>query len=172
MRWQGRRSSSNMQSGGRGVRRGAALSGVGLILGLLVFLITKNPFAAINIALNGGALQPGTVETQELQLNADEQELYDYSGVVLADYLAGVVARHQGDAGYLEKGDIEEAISAAWVIGDDAIQKQKRGYVQPESFTHGSSEQRTRWFQKGYDAGDLSDFDTFDTEKYPDASDL
>ena len=69
MRWQGRRSSSNMQSSGRGVRRGAALSGVGLILGLLAFLITKNPFAAINIALNGGALQPGPVETQELQLN-------------------------------------------------------------------------------------------------------
>lgn len=80
-----------------------------------------------------------------------------------ADYLAGVVARYQADKGYLEAGDMEEAISTAWSIGDDTIQKKSQGYVRPESFTHGSSEQRTRWFKKGYEAGDLSGWDTFNT---------
>lgn len=80
-----------------------------------------------------------------------------------ADYLAGVVARYQADKGYLEPGDMEEAISTAWSIGDDTIQKKSQGYVRPESFTHGSSEQRTRWFKKGYEAGDLSGWDTFNT---------
>lgn len=89
-----------------------------------------------------------------------------------ADYLAGVVARYQDKQGYLDEGDIEEAIATAWVIGDDAIEKRVQGRVVPESFTHGTSEQRTRWFKKGYDAGDLSEFNTFDTKKYPDASDL
>lgn len=78
-----------------------------------------------------------------------------------ADYLAGVVARYQKDQGYLDPGDIDEAISAAWSIGDDTLQKRAQGYVRPESFTHGSSEERTRWFKKGYEAGDLSEWDTF-----------
>lgn len=78
-----------------------------------------------------------------------------------ADYLAGVVARHQYDKGYLEEGDIENAISAAWSIGDDTIQMKSRGYVTPESFTHGTSEQRTRWYKKGFINGDLSEWDTF-----------
>lgn len=78
-----------------------------------------------------------------------------------ADYLAGVVARYQKDKGYLDPGDIDEAISAAWSIGDDTLQKRAQGYVRPESFTHGSSEERTRWFKKGYEAGDLSEWDTF-----------
>lgn len=81
-----------------------------------------------------------------------------------ADYLAGVVARYQYDQGYLEKGDIEDAISAAWAIGDDTIQKNQRGYVTPESFTHGTSEQRARWYQKGFDNGDLSEWDTFNID--------
>lgn len=78
-----------------------------------------------------------------------------------ADYLAGVVARHQYDAGYIERQDIEAAISAAWAIGDDTLQMNQQGYVRPESFTHGTSDQRTRWFKKGFDAGDLSQWDTF-----------
>ncbi|WP_246829979.1 neutral zinc metallopeptidase [Peptoniphilus sp. HMSC062D09] len=52
-------------------------------------------------------------------------------------------------------------MSAAWSIGDDTLQKKAQGYVRPESFTHGSSEERTRWFKKGYEAGDLSAWDTF-----------
>lgn len=78
-----------------------------------------------------------------------------------ADYLAGVVARYQKDKGYLDPGDIDEAISAAWSIGDDTIQKKQVGYVIPESFTHGTSDQRSRWYKKGYDAGNLSEWDSF-----------
>jgi len=89
-----------------------------------------------------------------------------------ADYLAGVVARYQKERGYLEAGDIEEAISAAWSIGDDTLQRRSGRYVSPESFTHGSSEQRTRWYKKGYEAGDLSEWNTFDTQKYPSVKDL
>ncbi len=81
-----------------------------------------------------------------------------------ADYLAGVFAKHIENKGYLEKGDIEEAITAANAIGDDTLQKQARGYVVPDSFTHGTSEQRVKWFMKGFEAGDLSEWDTFNTD--------
>lgn len=74
-----------------------------------------------------------------------------------ADYLAGVWA-HDADrtAGILEEGDIEEALRAASAIGDDAIQKRSQGYVVPESFTHGTSEQRVKAFAAGYRSGDAS----------------
>jgi predicted metalloprotease len=73
-----------------------------------------------------------------------------------ADYLAGVWA-HYGQAEYkfLEPGDIESALNAAYQIGDDRLQKQARGYVVPDSFTHGKSEQRQRWFKKGFDTGNV-----------------
>lgn len=74
-----------------------------------------------------------------------------------ADFLAGVWAHHaQRMRNVLEKGDLEEAIRAANAIGDDKLQKQSQGYVVPDSFTHGTSEQRMRWFRKGYETGDLS----------------
>lgn len=272
MKWQGRRQSTNISNkGGRGA---AAIGGGGLIMALLIFLITGDPFAALNVGTSG------TGQQQSITFTEEEQKLYDYAGVVLADtedawnallpkygeqyrnpkmhiyrgqvqtgcgigqsgmgpfycpadesvymdlefydtlvnrfgakdgdfilsyvishevghhvqtvlgvteqfhaqrgkisdaafndlsvrfelqadYLAGVVARYQDDKGYLEDGDIEEAISAAWSIGDDKIQKQQQGYVTPESYTHGTSEQRMRWYQKGYQAGDLSGWDTF-----------
>jgi uncharacterized protein len=78
-----------------------------------------------------------------------------------ADYFAGVFARHVKDQGVLEPGDIEEALQAASAIGDDKIQRQTTGHVVPDSFTHGSSEQRLRWFKRGYDSGDLRQADTF-----------
>jgi len=80
-----------------------------------------------------------------------------------ADFLAGVWAHHaQRMKGILEQGDIEEAMNAAHAIGDDRIQMQSRGYVVPDSFTHGTSEQRMRWFRKGLESGDLRLGDTFD----------
>lgn len=81
-----------------------------------------------------------------------------------ADYLAGVVARYIERQGNLEKGDIDEAMSAARAVGDDAIQMKAQGYVTPDTFNHGTSQQRLDWFMKGYNAGDLSEWDTFNTE--------
>ena len=78
-----------------------------------------------------------------------------------ADFFAGVFARYVQKQGLLEEGDIEEALNAASAIGDDAIQKQTSGRVVPDSFTHGTSEQRLRWFRKGFDTGDIREGDTF-----------
>lgn len=78
-----------------------------------------------------------------------------------ADYLAGVWAHHIQGMGYLEAGDLQEAINAAGAVGDDRIQMQTQGRVTPDNFTHGTSEQRMRWFRKGFDAGNLEDGDTF-----------
>ena len=78
-----------------------------------------------------------------------------------ADFFAGVFARYVKEQGLLEPGDVEEALRAASAIGDDSIQKQSQGYVVPDSFTHGTSEQRLRWFRKGYDTGDIRQGDTF-----------
>ena len=80
-----------------------------------------------------------------------------------ADFFAGVFARYVQNQGILEPGDIEEALRAASAVGDDAIQRRTAGYVVPESFTHGTSEQRLRWFKKGYDSGDMRQGDTFST---------
>ena len=78
-----------------------------------------------------------------------------------ADFFAGLVAHYQGKNKWLDPGDIEEAMNAANAIGDDRLQKQARGYVVPDSFTHGTSEQRVRWFRLGYETGDFSKSDTF-----------
>lgn len=80
-----------------------------------------------------------------------------------ADFFAGVFARYVQKQGLLEEGDIEEALQAASAIGDDAIQRQTSGRVVPDSFTHGTSEQRLRWFRKGFDTGDMRQGDTFST---------
>jgi uncharacterized protein len=78
-----------------------------------------------------------------------------------ADCYAGVWAFHAQQL--LEPGDVEEALNAAQAIGDDRLQKQATGQVVPDSFTHGSSEQRMRWFKRGIDAGDVQQCDTFNT---------
>ncbi len=84
-----------------------------------------------------------------------------------ADCFAGVWAKIAGSgttrAGLpvMEAGDLEEGLNAANAIGDDTLQRQSRGYVQPESFTHGSSEQRKRWLRRGFDTGDVAQCDTF-----------
>jgi predicted metalloprotease len=82
-----------------------------------------------------------------------------------ADCFAGIWA-HNADRSrqLLEHGDIEEGLNAASAIGDDRLQKQSRGYVAPESFTHGSSEQRVRWFKRGFESGDVKSCDTFATK--------
>jgi hypothetical protein len=79
-----------------------------------------------------------------------------------ADFLAGVWAYHANSmSGVLEPGDLEEALNAASAIGDDRLQMQTQGQVVPDSFTHGTSAQRMRWFKKGFETGDMSQGDTF-----------
>ncbi len=82
-----------------------------------------------------------------------------------ADYFAGVWAHHAERMKVLEEGDIEEALNAASAVGDDRIQKNTRGYVVPDSFTHGTSEQRQRWFEKGFRSGTVKEGDTFNAEE-------
>lgn len=82
-----------------------------------------------------------------------------------ADCFAGIWAHHADKARQiLEEGDIEEALNAASSIGDDRLQKQSRGYVTPDSFTHGSSAQRVRWFRQGLQTGNISQCNTFKAE--------
>jgi predicted metalloprotease len=78
-----------------------------------------------------------------------------------ADFYAGVWAHYAERRGIIEPGDIDEALGAASAVGDDRLQRQGQGYVVPDSFTHGSSEQRVRWFRKGFETGDIRQGDTF-----------
>ena len=97
-------------------------------------------------------------ETQYNQLSV-RQELQ-------ADFFAGVWAHHAQEArNILEEGDIEEALNAASAIGDDNLQRQARGDVVSDSFTHGTSAQRARWFRKGFETGDMRQGDTFNAKE-------
>ncbi|MGI9068004.1 MAG: KPN_02809 family neutral zinc metallopeptidase [Pyrinomonadaceae bacterium] len=80
-----------------------------------------------------------------------------------ADFLAGVWAHYAAKKGVLEPGDVEEALGAASAVGDDRLQREAQGQVVPDSFTHGTSAQRIRWFRKGFDSGDIRQGDTFNT---------
>lgn len=82
-----------------------------------------------------------------------------------ADFYAGIWAYHaQKMKNILESGDVEEAMNAAQAVGDDRIQKQSQGYVVPDSFTHGTSAQRMKWFKKGFETGNVNNGDTFEQE--------
>ncbi|HVF27661.1 MAG TPA: neutral zinc metallopeptidase [Pyrinomonadaceae bacterium] len=78
-----------------------------------------------------------------------------------ADFYAGLWARYAQQKGLLDPGDIEEAMRAATAIGDDRLQRRTQGYAVPDSFTHGTSEQRMRWFRRGFETGDVRQGDTF-----------
>lgn len=90
-----------------------------------------------------------------------EANLISVKVELMADCLAGIWAHDTDNKGYLEAGDIEEALNAASQIGDDRLQQQGRGYVVPDSFTHGTSAQRYEWFNRGYRGGDLAACQTF-----------
>ena len=104
----------------------------------------------------------GDVQQARNQLSETEYNQLQVRLELQADYLSGVWAHHAQGLGYLEEGDLEEALTAASAVGDDTIQKRTRGYAVPESFTHGTSEQRKEWFYKGFQAGDLNSGNTFD----------
>jgi len=102
------------------------------------------------------------VQRQRARLNERDYNQLSVRLELQADFFAGVWAHHaQEMQQILEEGDIEEALNAANAIGDDRLQKQGQGYVVPDSFTHGTSQQRIRWFRKGFKDGDLRKGDTF-----------
>jgi uncharacterized protein len=107
-------------------------------------------------------------KVQSLRSRASETEANKLSVMMelQADCLAGVWAYHADKARkILEDGDVEEALNAASKIGDDRMQRQGRGYVTPDSFTHGSSAQRVRWFKRGLQSGNLAQCNTFSSER-------
>ena len=96
---------------------------------------------------------------QQQGLSEADSNKYSVCLELQADFYAGVWAHYNQK--YLEVGDIEEALSAAHAVGDDAIQSKMQGHVEPDTFTHGTSEQRMYWFKKGYNSGDIKQGDTF-----------
>src|SRR5215208_1801744 len=102
------------------------------------------------------------VQARQREVGRAESNQLSVRVGLMADCLAGVWAFHSNERyRSLEQGDIEEAINAAQAIGDDRLQRQSQGYVVPDSFTHGSSEQRVRWFMTGLKSGQMQQCDTF-----------
>ncbi|WPP51712.1 KPN_02809 family neutral zinc metallopeptidase [Catalinimonas niigatensis] len=102
------------------------------------------------------------VQSQRNQLSEAEYNRLSVKLELQADFFAGLWAHHADQiSDILQEGDIEEALNAANAIGDDRLQKQSQGQVVPDAFTHGTSEQRMRWFKKGYETGDINQGDTF-----------
>jgi predicted metalloprotease len=110
----------------------------------------------ISEKVHAARMRAGQVEGNQLSVMQELQ----------ADCFAGVWAYHANRARQiLEEGDIEEALNAASAIGDDRLQRESRGYVTPDSFTHGSSKQRVYWFRKGFESGDIGQCNTFSARR-------
>ncbi len=106
------------------------------------------------------------VHAMRARLGETEANALSVRQELQADCFAGIWGHHADRSRQLlEAGDIEEGLNAAAAIGDDRLQMQSRGYVAPESFTHGSSEQRVTWFRRGLESGDLAACDTFSAER-------
>lgn len=106
-----------------------------------------------------------TAKMERLRRQVSEEEYNKYSVMLelQADFLAGVWAHHaQRMKNILDNNDLEEALNAANAIGDDRLQQRSQGYVVPESFTHGTSQQRMYWFKKGFETGDITKGNTFE----------
>jgi uncharacterized protein len=101
------------------------------------------------------------VDAMSARMSREEANQLSVRLELQADFFAGVFARYVQNQNMLEAGDIEEALRAASAVGDDQIQRRTTGTVVPDSFTHGTSEQRLRWFRKGYETGDMRQGDTF-----------
>jgi predicted metalloprotease len=106
------------------------------------------------------------VTQARMQMSPEEGNVLSVRMELQADCFAGIWAKEaNATANILEEGDIEEGLNAAAAIGDDRLQKRSQGYVVPDAFTHGTSEQRVRWFRKGLEASDLRDCDAFGTNE-------
>lgn len=108
----------------------------------------------------------GTTDKVDTMRGRVREAQYNQLSVALelqADCYAGIFAFHAQRKGILEAGDIEEGLKAAAAVGDDNIQRQTQGYVVPDSFTHGTSQQRQQWFMRGFQSGDVKQCNTFGT---------
>lgn len=106
------------------------------------------------------------VHSQQGRIGDEEFNALSVRLELQADFFAGVWAHHaQRARQILESGDLEEALDCAQAIGDDRLQKQAQGYVVPESFTHGTSQQRARWFRRGLETGDMRQGNTFEADE-------
>jgi len=106
------------------------------------------------------------VTTQQARMGEREANQLTVRLELQADFLAGIWAHYARQSrDFLDSADIEEGINAAGAVGDDRIMQQTQGYVVPDAFTHGTSEQRVRWFRKGLESGDLSQGDTFSASR-------
>jgi predicted metalloprotease len=101
------------------------------------------------------------VHEERARLGEAEANALSVRTELQADCFAGIWANHTAQRGLLEEGDIDEALTAAAAVGDDRLQQQGQGYVVPDSFTHGTSEQRAEWFKRGYEQGTVGACDTF-----------
>jgi len=104
------------------------------------------------------------VNQMRSRMSEDQANALSVRQELQADCYAGVWGNHAARRNWLEDGDVEEGLRAAAAIGDDRLQKQSQGYVVPESFTHGSSEQRQQWLRRGLQTGDMRQCDTFGGE--------
>lgn len=110
-----------------------------------------------------------TAKLQKLRETLPEKEYNKYSVCLelQADYYAGVFAKYVEKKGYLDPGDLEEAMEAAAAVGDDRIQQKMTGTIRPDHFTHGTAKERAEWFRRGLKYGDLEHGDTFTERGYP-----
>lgn len=108
------------------------------------------------------------IESRVRQMEQGNRQMQNTLSVKMelqADCLAGVWAHSTQQRGLLEQGDVQSALGAASAVGDDRLQKMSTGHVTPDSFTHGSSEQRMHWFQQGFDSGTVAACNTFDSNR-------
>lgn len=110
-----------------------------------------------------------TAKLEKLRETLSEREYNKYSVCLelQADYFAGVFAKYVEKKGYLDPGDLEEAMEAAAAVGDDRIQQKMTGTICPDHFTHGTAKERAEWFRRGLKYGDLEHGDTFTERGYP-----
>ncbi len=150
------------------------------MIALVLFLVTGDPSALLSVLQSGGDFAMAHVIAHEVwhhvqqllgtldAVNERRRRVSEREANALtvrlelqADHYAGVWAHHAQSMAASDRQDIEEALTAANAIGDDALQKQAQGYVVPDSFTHGTSDQRMRWLMEGFESGDPTKGDTF-----------
>ena len=131
------------------------------------YTIRLDGFVSLNAPLSGGELltKPLLFSGKKLSINYSTSALGTVRVELQADCYAGVWAAYAGQEDLLERGDIEEALNAANSIGDDRLQKQMQGFAVPKTFSHGTSEQRKYWFERGYKEGNPAACDTFNTAR-------